>query len=158
METKVRSTASKTPPIPPFQCRGTHNHPVKPKPRWSKDGRAIRSNPSPALGPWSKGMARSVDRVGNALVVSQEFQSQIHIFACSSSVIKAGCPMNVNLGLMDNSAKFKSVQKSQKTLSKVKIFLGYQNCVGLGVYVADMSDFLARFKLLRLKKWRSLPK
>ena len=43
--------------------------------------------------------------------------------------------MNVNPGLMDNSAKFKSVQKSQKTLSKVKIFLGYQNCVGLGVYV-----------------------
>ena len=64
METKVRSTASKTPPTPPFQCRRTHNHPVKPKPRWSKDGRAIRSNPSPALGPWSKGMARSVDRVG----------------------------------------------------------------------------------------------
>jgi len=27
-------------------------------PIWSKDGRAIRSNPSPALGPWSKGMAR----------------------------------------------------------------------------------------------------
>ena len=93
METKVKSTASQTPQTPPapFQCRRTENYPVKQKTQRSKDERAIRSNPSAGLNPWSKGVDRPVDGVGKCFCGFQEIPIQIHILAfkcaCSTSVI-----------------------------------------------------------------------